>query len=237
MQDVYGSVQDVKNARDQLKLGDTVAVEGSYENEHSLLATRIVVLQSWRDTSPNTAFIPQPSALHSRSGKPTAQAKPNSAGHQGSQQQLLGQQHVAEQGQHQQAGPDHTASPTFGTATVEQANAGNDCTSRTVPTHAAGTGHSSTPTAAVAAAVQQGGLPAATAVQSQLHLRNPQLAVCKFWLNSGRCAKGAACPYMHLQASALRPTKAKWLTDRCGVVHANRAAEQDAQREAVVGVS
>jgi len=42
-------------------------------------------------------------------------------------------------------------------------------------------------------------------------IQSPQLAVCKFWVNTGRCAKGAACPYTHLQSAVLPVARNTWL--------------------------
>lgn len=56
------------------------------------------------------------------------------------------------------------------------------------------------------AAAQQAGLeePPAAVVQPA------RLAVCKYFVNTGSCAKGAACPFLHLHTGALRQS---WLAD------------------------
>jgi hypothetical protein len=41
-------------------------------------------------------------------------------------------------------------------------------------------------------------------------LQDPLLVVCKFWVNTGRCAKGDACPYAHLVDVRKSWVKRRW---------------------------
>jgi hypothetical protein len=40
--------------------------------------------------------------------------------------------------------------------------------------------------------------------------------VCKFYINSGRCLKGADCPFLHVDAAARGQALADWIKKRCG---------------------
>lgn len=43
----------------------------------------------------------------------------------------------------------------------------------------------------------------------------PQVSVCKFWVNTGRCAKGAQCPFLHtLLPAAGGVSRKTWLQKR-----------------------
>ncbi|OQR96761.1 hypothetical protein ACHHYP_13619 [Achlya hypogyna] len=50
-------------------------------------------------------------------------------------------------------------------------------------------------------------------------------APCKFWVNTGRCHKGAACPMRHGDASELKALRKAWLADR---LHKKRLAAHQA---------
>lgn len=44
---------------------------------------------------------------------------------------------------------------------------------------------------------------------------SPQVSVCKFWVNTGRCAKGAQCPFLHtLLPAAGGVSRKNWLQKR-----------------------
>jgi hypothetical protein len=43
----------------------------------------------------------------------------------------------------------------------------------------------------------------------------PQVSVCKFWVNTGRCAKGVQCPFLHtLLPAAGGVSRKTWLQKR-----------------------
>lgn len=52
-----------------------------------------------------------------------------------------------------------------------------------------------TATEAAPSGVQQDTTGAGAAAAARVSA--PQVAVCKFWLNTGRCVKGTDCPYLH----------------------------------------
>eukprot|EP00878_Enallax_costatus_P014156 GHUV01014805.1.p1 GENE.GHUV01014805.1~~GHUV01014805.1.p1 ORF type:complete len:485 (+),score=155.37 GHUV01014805.1:561-2015(+) len=162
-------------------------VEGNWESQHTLQATKISVLQAWRERHDNVAFKPQPSSLHCRAAIiPAARQQPDQQQQDGASQLMMPGVSLPAAPQLQQTAlmkPEGSASTDFNVLRNSNGSTAG---------------------------------PSAPARLQQPHeqLQEPQLAVCKFWLNSGRCAKGSACPYAHLQASALRPTKAKWLKDR-----------------------
>jgi len=47
----------------------------------------------------------------------------------------------------------------------------------------------------------------------------PQPAVCKFFINSGRCLKGQDCPFAHLAADTRGQALVGWVKRRCGFAH------------------
>ncbi len=159
LQDVYGSIQDVKDLRDKLKLGDVVTVLGVREGGHVLQATRVDVVRPWQDTSAGVSFRPQPS--------PCQQQQQESAAAVGTATQPESQQPAAPPG-------------------AQQRNSwAVECSPTAFP-------------AAVAAA-------ATTGQQSSPPLQQQQAqALCKFWVNTGRCAKGAECLYPHVQSGMLQ---------------------------------
>jgi hypothetical protein len=65
-------------------------------------------------------------------------------------------------------------------------------------------------------AAEQAPPPAAPATAPAV-VQEPQLAVCKFWVNTGRCAKGDACPYAHLA-----DCRKAWVTRRYETVCGGR---------------
>jgi len=74
--------------------------------------------------------------------------------------------------------------------------------------------HSAAAAAPPAAAERVGMLsdrPAAVKVTA------PQVQVCKYYINTGRCAKGADCPYLHTLTSAAlwAPSRHTWVQNRC----------------------
>ncbi len=164
LQDVYGSIQDVKDLRDKLKLGDVVTVLGVREGGHVLLAARVDIVRLWQDTSAGVSFRPQPS--------PYQQRRQESAAAVGAATQPESQQPAAPPSAQQRNSWAVERSPTA------------------LP-------------AAVAAAVITGPQSSPPPQQQQ-----PQ-ALCKFWVNTGRCAKGAECPYPHVQSGMLQQT---WVT-------------------------
>eukprot|EP00775_Hariotina_reticulata_P005195 gene5195-5433_t len=123
--ETFGTDQDVKDLRDRVKLGDSVAVSGWFEESHVLLVQQLTVIRPWRGQQ--AAVLQQPSIRR----------------------------------------------------------AANDASQHPDPS-------------------------AIAAVQP------PQLAVCKFWVNTGRCAKGAACPYAHLQSGVLPAARNTWLKQHKG---------------------
>jgi hypothetical protein len=61
----------------------------------------------------------------------------------------------------------------------------------------------------IAAASTDG--PAAQAAR----VTGPQVSVCKFWVNTGRCAKGAQCPFLHtLLPAAGGVSRKTWVQKR-----------------------
>jgi hypothetical protein len=63
-------------------------------------------------------------------------------------------------------------------------------------------------------------------------VQEPQLAVCKFWVNTGRCAKGDACPYAHLVDS-----RKSWVKRRCVCVLGAECVRSSAAVTLVVSAS
>ena len=39
--------------------------------------------------------------------------------------------------------------------------------------------------------------------------------VCKFYINSGTCTKGMACPFLHLEPALVVSAREFWIADRC----------------------
>lgn len=176
MQDVLGSIQQVKDIRDTVKLGDIVKVEGRYESQHVMQATAVQILQTWQEHNAGVAFTPQPSLLH-------CQLADNS-------------KHPEVQVQQQEQCYNSILQGDAGDPIINQQQLGSYANSHESLDPRAGTP------------------PACTAEQAAALVQPPQLAVCKFWVNSGRCAKGSGCPYSHLQPAALRTSRGSWLQAR-----------------------
>jgi hypothetical protein len=186
VQGVCGDVQAVKDLRDSIKLGDTVAVTGSCENEHVLQAVTVTVLQAWKTSNGQTAFKPHPSPLKQLHKKQQQQQQ---------QQDTHTEQQV----------PDVSQPATAAEAGCT--DAGGIDTPGTTAVDPQAAAAAADPQAAAAAADPQASAAGAAV------LREPQLAVCKFWVNTGRCAKGDACPYAHLVDA-----RTSWVKRRCGAM-------------------
>jgi hypothetical protein len=65
----------------------------------------------------------------------------------------------------------------------------------------------------VAAAAVAGAVDAVDAAR----VTAPQVAICKFWVNTGRCAKGGNCPFLHTLLPAAAGgalSRRRWLQQR-----------------------
>lgn len=164
LQGTYGSIEEVKDLRDRLKLGDVVAATGRFlPARRELQAAAVAVLAPWRDSHPGQSFTPRPAPPHAAAEPPQPAAA--------EQQQRSADSNSP---QKQQAGADLAP----------------------VPEGPQGT------TAAAAAA--------AAAAAGAVRRPSAQRQVCKYFVNSGRCAKGASCPFAHEHTGALRQ---RWLAD------------------------
>lgn len=89
--------------------------------------------------------------------------------------------------------------------------------------HAAGAEKQAPADACNASDVNADAMTAATAAAgaadapAAARVTSPQVAICKFWVNTGRCAKGGECPYLHTllpAAAGGAPSCRKWLQQR-----------------------
>ncbi|KAI8471675.1 MAG: hypothetical protein J3K34DRAFT_520358 [Monoraphidium minutum] len=83
-------------------------------------------------------------------------------------------------------------------------------------------GNGAAPAAAPAAAAATGDGAGAAAGAA---VAGPQLPLCKFFVNSGSCWKGAACPYAHVVASARGAALTSWVRRRRTERRANAERE------------
>lgn len=151
-QGTYGSIEEVKDLRDRLKLGDVVEATGhAPSGGHELQAVAVTVVVPWRRGHPGRTFVKRPAPPHAAAAEPRALPAP---------------------AQQQQQAADGS------NAQLQQPGAGQ----------------------APALPVAQG-MPDAAAA--------PPARLCKYFVNTGRCAK-ACCPFTHEQTAALRQ---RWIKD------------------------
>lgn len=173
--------------------GDLVSAEGRWEAPHTLQAAAVTVQQAWRDSYPLVSFTPQPSPLHEKREAPGAQ-------HGG--EQVSSSPQPATRAARQQGGAESWGSD------QEQTSA----SLRTSPAAAVAAAATAAATAMRPTQSAEGPVlaleatPATAAAAARAAAE--RLAVCKFWVNTGRCAKGDACPHAHLQSGMLQQ---RWL--------------------------
>lgn len=143
-------------------------------------AVSIKVTQPWKLHSPDVAFIPQPAPKAHKQPEQDAQSQ-QQAQQQQRQQLALSPQHEQQQQQQGVVGADLSSN-------AAAAGAAQDASG----VHAEA---SSQPDTSPDAAQTAGSARAASSTTARVTA--PQVSVCKFWVNTGRCAKGSDCPYLH----------------------------------------
>jgi hypothetical protein len=182
----------VKDLKYSIKLGDIVAVTGRFENDHVLQAVTVTVVQAWKASNGRTAFKPQPASLKRLYKQHQQQQQQQQDDIKGQQDDLSQPATGAEAGCGDAGGTDTRGTAASNPAEAAGAEAGcGDAGGTDAPGTTA-----VDPQAAAAAAV----------------LQDPLLVVCKFWVNTGRCAKGDACPYAHLVDVRKSWVKRRWAT-------------------------
>ncbi|KIZ05374.1 hypothetical protein MNEG_2591 [Monoraphidium neglectum] len=188
----------VLEARDSIRVGDVVSFEGRYQDDESSILTCLgfEVLQRWREVSGGASFAPRVPPRRQH-GKHAAR---NGHGAVGEDQQARQQQQQNSEKAQQQK---------------QQQRAEQQQEQRATP-------NSGTTTAAEApGAVQPSPAPATAAAV----VAAPQLQLCKFYVNSGQCLKGDACPYAHVAAAARGAVLQSWVRRRTAERRANAERE------------
>ena len=181
------TIEQVKDLRDDIKLGDTVLVSGVVDHGAAsvVLPSSITITARWRDDHPGEHFVPRCSQLSTHHKPHNAPAEPRTA-----------LEHTAQVSR----GIAQTAreiTPAMNTATSQSSQVsppkGLLCL-HYLRTHIlrARTPHNTTKTA-------EG---------------NTDVQVCKFHINGG-CQKGDECPHLHVDLLAAPRVRKDWIAERC----------------------
>ena len=226
LQGIYGStVDDVRELRGKLKLGDVVQVEGRYctgtaaAGRYELQATAVVVLKAWRDSRPGEAFTPRPAPRHVGVELAEEQAQ---QGQQQGQQRLQKEQPQQEQLQlqqrpllppppQQQAQQAQQQQPATSGGSTEQQQGTCQVAAPAARERGAAVAAAAAAREAAAGTAGTGGLLPVARPHSRAQQQEQHPAMCKAFVNSRQCAKGAQCPFAHGHTGALRQ---RWLADR-----------------------